>query len=219
MFILVLITIGVLWWAGAKTKEKRSEQLDRYYQELLTKEENLETAVTNATSITGEQEGELPISNNWQTIEIKTSSTTSTTTLKQYGLALGEALGTFGQKRESEVKATYQALDQKSPVELKKVVGSRLIHEETINKLRLVVVPQGLADYHRQLINSLQNSVQFLSQMEQVLDNPETALEASKLFVQESILFHQIMSKINNYLISRQVQFPDNEKIKALFQF
>ena len=216
---MVLITIGVLWWAGTKTKEKRSEQLGRYYQELITKEKNLETSVTNAKSATNQESSwEIPTNNNWQIVEIKTSSATSTTALKQYGLALGEALGTFGQKRESEVKATYQALDQKLPAELKKVVSSRLVHEEAINKLRLMIAPQDLADYHRQLINSLQNSVQFLSQMEQVLDNPEKALEASRLFVQESILFHQIMIKISNYLSSRQVQFSDNEKIKALFQ-
>ncbi len=219
MVVLVVLTIGTLWYVGARTKKDQKEKLDRYYQEIMAKEKNLESVIKEADKSSAvSTDLNLPISGDWQTVKINLKQATSTETLKQYGLDLGRALNVFSTKRESEVTATYQALDKKDPTELKKVVSSRLIHETAVEKLTLVAVPQGLANYHRQLINSLNNSVNFLSQMEQVLNNPESAMEASRLFVQESILFHQIINKLSNYLSARQIQFSADEKIKILFE-
>jgi hypothetical protein len=220
VIVLVVITIASFWYVGSKTKKDSKEKLSRYYQEITEKENNLETVINNANlSSNKSSDFSLKTNSDWSSIEVNINQDVSAKALKQYGLDLGLALNTFSTQRTSEIKATFQALDKKDPTELKKVVNSRIIHEEAVAKLKLISVPKDLVGYHQQLINSLQNSTQFLSLMEKALEQPESALEASRLFVQESILFHQIMQKLSNYLTSQQIQFSDNEKARVLFEF
>lgn len=216
--VLMVLTIGLFWWVGSNAKKKEEAKLEQYYQEIINKEKNIEKVVRE-TDKTEDNKIDLIINNNWQAIQVKTTLASSTEKLKQYGLDLGQALAPLSEKRESETKATYQALNQNDPTELQKVVSSRLIHEKTVTQIQNLVVPIELADYQRQLIHSLQNSIKLLLTMEQALDKPEQALESSRLWIEENLLFHQTMVKLGNYLTSRQIQFDDNDKIKTFLKF
>lgn len=216
--ILMVLTIGLFWWVGSNNKKKEKDKLERYYQEIIAKEKNIEEVIEKTIS-TEDTKVDLSFNNNWQAIKVNISLASSTVDLKQYGLALGQALAPLSERRESETEATYQALSQNDPTELRKVVNSRLIYEQVVEQVRDLSVPAELADYQRQLIHNLQNNIELLLKMEQAMDKPEQALEASRLWIEENKLFHETMIKLSNYLISRQVQFDDDDKIKTFLKF
>lgn len=217
---LVVITIALLWFIGWRNNKEKAEKLERYYQEIIEKERSLEKII-NQTQTIGQLSSmdDLATKIDWRNIEIKINSATGPEALKQYGLDISKALNVFKERRASEVEAVSQALNKNDSSELEKLLTSKLTHQEAVDKLKLVSTPKEMADLHKQLISNLENSILMLTQMERALTNPEIALEASRLFIQESLLFHQTLGKISNYLSSHKIEFTDGEKIKALFEF
>ena len=218
VIVLVVITIGVLGYVGYKDKKAQELKKEALTKDLLTKQGNLESIVQGSSdNLSGLSK--IGSVKNLDNIKINLSPATSTQAVRQYGLDLKNALINFSQKQASEIQAVTTAIDQKNAEELKVVVASRLRYEETSQKLKTVLVPQNLANPHRQLINNIDNSIILLKQMEKALTQPEASLEASRLFLQESVYFYQIIGKINNYFKVLNINYSDQEKMQLFVNY
>lgn len=210
----MVITLAFLWYVGNQNKQEREAKLKQYQQEIITKERNLESVIKNsAESNKANPQAKLEPAPNTTKTDIIVAQATGTEAVKQYGRDLIKSLNGFSIKRDNEIKAMISAMEQNQSLELKAVVSSRLVYEEAANLVKQVAVPAELADQHRQLLGNLNNSVKFLRQMELVLDQPKIALQASSLFLKESVMFYQNIDKINNYFNSLKIDFAPNEKL------
>lgn len=218
MVILMVIAISVLWFVGHQAKKDEEQKRQTYLKEILAKQNNLESIVKETTTA-DDNLNDLELAEDISKIKINLSLATSTGAIRQYGLDLKRALDDFSQKRDSEIKAVTEALDANDSSKIKTIVASRLIYEKASQELKKMLVPADLANLHRQLINNFDNSIIFLRQMEKILDQPQAGLEASRLFLKESVYFYQLINKINNYFNTRQIEYSEEEKMQLFLNF
>jgi len=213
---LVILVIGVFWYLGYQNQRAESQKLELYRQQILNRQKNLETAVLSGS----DGQATLPaLVTDWSTIELTLIEPTDTEALMTYGRGLTGALKPFSLKRKSEIKLALDALDGNDPTKIKELVTARLNHEIAAATLRHLPVPEAVADWHRQLINSLENSALLIGQMEKILTEPVIGLAAGQVFLRENVFFYQTIDKINDYFRRQGIDFPDNEKLELYVNF
>jgi len=210
--ILVLITIGVLWWVGVQTKKETNQKLQRATEEILTKQKNLETLVQS--SVKDDNENLDRVITLPKAPSLKTSSQTDKDSLRQYGLNLTQALAPLSKPRENEIEATLAAIDKNDPNFIKSITQSRIYHDSAIENLSALTVPKEIASKHQDLIVSLEIVASLLRNMEKALSQPQLALTSSNLLATKDNDFLKNLEMINTWLAVRQISFTDEEKVK-----
>jgi hypothetical protein len=218
VIILVVVTIGVLWWVGYQKQNAREAQKQQLAQTILAKQKNLEQAVTEAQKkSTSDNLDNLTLATP-ESLKVVTSSSTSAS-LRQYGLNLAQIFSFLNTKRANEVTLTLQAIDNNNQDNIKALLASRIKYETASNELSQTTVPVSLEREHRALIVNTRNITILLKQMERALEAPQTATLASRLFLQESVVLFQNIDKVNNYFVTNKVNLTDQEKPRVLPNF
>ena len=219
VIVLVVITISVLWYVGYQEQRGRETKKQQLAQDIIQKQKNLELAVAKAQKNPTADNLDDLILTSPDTIKVIVSSSTSTSSLRQYGLDLARALSFLTIKRDNEITLSWESISNNDQTKIKALVASRLKYETADNELSRVIVPTELVSQHRKLVANIKNIVIFLKQMELALEMPQAATMASRLFLQESVFLFGTVDKINNYLANRQINLTDQEKLKILSNF
>jgi hypothetical protein len=216
VIILVVITIGLLWYIGARDKREKESRLAQYTKELLDKQKNIE-----AVAIKG------LISNEPTATEIEklpkmivlTTATSSTEQLRTYGLALAKALKSLSLERKNEPQAVMEAIDKNDLSALRSVTESRIIHQVAVQNMAIITVPKELVDQHTKIINQLNFLVSLLKNMEKATDQPQIALNNSKSFISNYSTFLGLIDNLNKYFADKEIKFSPQEKIQIFVSF
>jgi len=207
----MIVLIVIFWYLGYQNRQTNDQELARYREAIATRQNNLETIVKNSAN----DRLNLPtLRADWSKIELTLLPDATPENIKAYGHGLALALAPFAIRRESEIKLALAALDGNDPTPLKDLVAARLDYEQTATALRQLPVPTAVADWHRQLVNNLENSALLIGQMEKILLEPVTGLEAGRIFLQETVLFYQTIDKINRYFQNQKIDFAADEKLE-----
>ncbi len=188
-------------------------------QDILQKEQNREKAVAEAKSKPTPDNLDNLILAGTSSVNILTSTSTDPASLHRYGVTLAQDLAFLSAPRNNEITLTLSAIDNNDQSKIKEVVASRIKFENAEGELSQTIVPIGLATEHRAMLTNIKNMVTLLKQMELALGAPQSATEASRLFLQEEINLFQNIDQINSCLDSHQANLTAQEKLKVLSNF
>ncbi len=216
MIVLVVVTIGLLWWVGYQKQKERGARLEQFTKEFLDKQKSIE-----AVTVKGLQNDEMvatPIEKLPQII-ISTSTASSTEQLHNYILTLTKAFKPLGLERENEVQAVMDAIDKNDSSLLRPVIKSRIYHQTTAQNLAQVIVPKEMATQHKKIIGDLNFIASILSNMEKAVDQPQSALNNSKSFISNYLIFLKSIDDLNKYSAEKDPKFSSLDKIKIFVSF
>lgn len=211
MIFLVVITISIFWYIGYKDKQKQEVKLQQYFEEIIEKQKALEEV--SQKELAG---GENTISSRSlppKPLIATSTASTSPQAYRDYGLAVADALKPLSQKREGEVRAVLSAIEKNDPALLKPVTTSRLYHEQVLQKLSKITVPEAISSRHFKITSQVQLLVTRLSVMEKALSQPTPALENSELFSRDYLSFLNSIETLNQFFAVNEVEFSEAEKI------
>jgi hypothetical protein len=216
VIVLVVLTIGVLWYVGYQSEKEKASRLEQYTKEFLDKQKNIE-----AVAVKGLQDGGVvptPIET-LPPIIISSSTASSTDELRAYGLAVAKALEPLGLKRGNEPQAVMAAIDKNDPSLLRPVVESRIYHQTAVQNLTQVIVPKALVAQHKKILDELNFIVSILREMEKATDQPQPALNNSNSFMSNYLIFLKSIDDLNKYLTVNDSEFRPQAEIKIFVSF
>lgn len=216
VIVLVVITISVLWYAGYKERKKDETRLAQYTQEILSQQKNIEAVAVNG--LKNDEPVITPIEKTPSLI-ISTSTASSTAQLRNYRLAVTEALKPLNIKRGSEPQAVFDAIDKNDKNLLNTVTISKLYHRAAAKNLSGVIIPKEMVAQHKKLISDLNFLVSILTNMEMALEQPEVALNNTKSFISNYSTLIKSLEDINSYLATKGVKLSSQEKLQVFESF
>lgn len=213
MIVLVVLTIGSLWFVGHQERIKEKAKLQGYVSNILEKQKNLESLSNQESSLSRnnvslDQLADRPV------IASSTTGTSSTQDLRSYGLKLTEALKPLSQRRESEVRAVISAIDKNNGSFIRSITFSRIIHEQVALRLTKIPVPKEIESRHFKITSQMNLLVSRLKNMEKALDQPTLALENSQSFNKDYLDFIKSIEALDLFFVTNKVNFAPNEKIQ-----
>jgi len=214
--VLVIITIGILWFVGYQDRQDKKAKLEQYTQEFLAKQKNIEAVAVKG--LINEEETKTPIETIPQLL-VSTSTATSNEEFHSYGLAVATALKPLSLERENEPQAVLNAIDNNDPAILRPVTESRIYHQTASRNLAQITVPKEMVTMHKKLISDLNFLVSLLINMEKAINQPQSALNNSKSFITNYSVFLKSVENLNKYLADKGVKFAPQEKIQIFVSF
>lgn len=213
--IILIITIGVLWYFGNKKKSQDQALTAAEEKVLLEQNSKLKQVVSEALARKGTLKtfrySDLP--RRASTTDLKITTKVSTSTLKAYGLGLASILKPYEAERENEGKVMLRFLEKRDPKDLETLKRIALIYQNTDRELLTVPTPKEAAYLHTKLINRVRVMSALARNMSLVLEEPVLALESAEAYQKELALFYKTTEELSNYFKSKQIVFEPQEKI------
>jgi len=212
----VVIAISVLWCVGHQDRKEKEALLEKYTQEFLDKQNNIE-----AVAIKGLQNDErvaTPIEK-VPALTISTSTASSTEQLRNYAIAVAKALKPLNLERESEPKAVIDTIDNNNSALLKPILESKVYHQTASNNLAQIVVPEEMLTQHKKMISDLNFFVSLLTNMSKALEQPQSALNNSKSFMTNYSDFLYTIASLDQYFTDKNIQLDPQDRIQIFVSF
>lgn len=216
--ILLVITIGVLWYVGKKNRTERERKQDQIMAELLEKNKNLREIVEGNLK----EKGSLQSFNSaslfeGEEIKINTLETVTISDLKNYAENLAEIFKPLTKSRKNEVRIMLDALDNNNRTLTKEIVSARLTFEQIITTLSQTSTPGEMATLQKNIVLTLKKMSALTAQMEKVVDEPVLALESGQTYLTEIEKLTSFIKTLNDYLLKTGAIGPEN-KIIVVFE-
>lgn len=216
--ILLVITIGVLWYVGKKNRTERERKQDQIMAELLEKNKNLREIVEGNLK----EKGSLQSFNSaslfeGEEIKINTLETVTISDLKNYAENLAEIFKPLTKSRKNEVRIMLDALDNNNRTLTKEIVSARLTFEQIITALSQTSTPGEMATIQKNIVLTLKKMSALTAQMEKVVDEPVLALESGQTYLTEIEKLTSFIKTLNDYLLKTGAIGPEN-KIIVVFE-
>lgn len=215
MIFLVLLTLGVLWYVGYQDKKDKEAKRAQYLAEIIEKEKGLEKLVAQEINIKNTKSTPTVIGNNL----IKISKGTSTEDYLNYGLNLAEAIRPLAEKRESETKMVIDIINNSDVSKLKLITASRIMHEQVLENIKRIEVPQEISLRHTRLINQVNLISSRLRNMEQVTGSPSLALQESEKLLLDYKDFINSLETIDAFFANKKIKFPEDSLTKIYLPY
>lgn len=215
--ILLVITIGVLWYVGKKNRTERDEKQAKIAAELIEKNKNLRTIVEGNLEEKGKLQSFNPTSLFEEETKIYTLNTVTADDLKNYAESMVETFKPIAGSRKNEVRIMLDALDNSDRTLIKEIVLARLGFDRMADDLTKIPAPVEISNIHRDLIISLKNLSTLAGQMEKVIDEPVLALQSGQNYLIETSELIGLTNSLNDYLQKTGVVGLEN-KINVIFE-
>lgn len=215
--ILLVITIGVLWYVGKKNRTERDEKQAKIAAELIEKNKNLRTIVEGNLEEKGELQSFNPTSLFEEETKINTLNTVTANDLKNYAENMVETFKPIAGSRKNEVRIMLDTLDSGNRTMIKDIVSARLTFDEIAASLTKISAPAEVSTIHRDLITSLKKLSTLAAQMEKIIDEPILALQSGQPYLAETEKLINLINSLNTYLQKTGVVGAEN-KIVITFE-
>ena len=138
--------------------------------------------------------------------------TSNTTTLYQYGNALGAMLISNYPKGElSEGKIIFEALRDEDPNKIKELLpiidGYKSIRDDLLN----IPVPEGLDQYHLEFVNGTNNIAKMIEIMITIFENPLLSMQALQTYTNEGLRIATSMDQIHKAVKKSNPSYKQSE--------
>lgn len=208
--ILLIITLGVLWYVGSKNRAERERREAEAIAEIINKNESLRNIVEDNLEKKGGLQSFDPASlfeNN--DIQLDAMANVTAADLQTYAERLVGALKPISGNRKHEVRIMLEAMDSGDRTMIQDVVSARLTFDSIADNLAKIPTPAETATFQKDLIISLQKLSALAAQMEKALDEPILALQSGNVYLAETANLINLADKLNNYLQQTGVVGPE----------
>lgn len=213
--LLLVVTMGVLWYLGTEKKERDSALTASEENELLQRNSRLEQVVSEALAKNKDLKtfrySDLP--RRASTSDLIISKSNATSTIREYGLQIASILKPYEEERENESKIMIRYLEKGEAKDLESLKKVFLLYRNTDQALLKVSVPKEAAFLHTKLINRIRVMSALLKNMTLVKEEPLLALQSAEVYQKELALFYNTTEELSNYFKARQIIFKPEEKI------
>ena len=214
----ILISIGLWWLGGIVEKNLQAENL-RLTEEILRRQYSLETIVSQSLN---NNQPSSPVEINsagFDLDDLNISANTGHLALIDYAKKLVEILRPLGEPHLHEAKIVLQALSLNDQQLVNQLTKRRQDLELLIEDLLGQSIPPEAQLVHLRLINSLDQLIPFLIQMEQVLTQPVAALTAAEKYTAKYPHVLQSVDNINVFFNNRGIIFSEDESLPIFIGF
>lgn len=213
----ILIIMVIFWIIGGINKNKRERENLAYYQMLLEEYRGIESLVERNLSFRGlvslPDEEEINEIEQFGLNDMKISTDLSAENIKEYGRQIAKALEPYGYERGNEVLLVLEALTTQNIQAVNELNRTKNIHQNTIDQLKLITVPQDAQVIHLRLMNNIYNLKKQSEKMAGVLEDPALALENSQAYIKGQVNFFKAVEGVNVYFFRHGIIFNENEGI------
>lgn len=199
--VILLAVVGGLWYLGRATGPTANNPVEQLVAEVAAQKKSLKEY--NPALLPRE----------FTEKDLVVNTKTDTATLRQYGLALADALRSYAAPRGSEITALDEAIKQKSVATLETIKQAQAIHQEATTKLLAVTVPKPAVSLHLSLLFHTSRMAYLAGNMAQVLDEPILALESADRYIRYALSFYRKSEAINDFFTGQKVTFQPGEGI------
>ncbi len=222
-WIFAIILIGVvvvgLWLLG-RTGDNNDSPGQIITATELTPEEklaNVEALVLNrlstASGLTEFDPADIPASE----ANLSTQKSEDRESVSAYAAAITQALSSYNQKGDNEAELMVAALDTRDQAKVIALANAQTMYQGIVVKLEAIAVPKSALPIHTLLVTSLKQMIYLLGPMSQVLTEPVLALQASEVYLKANAQFFIALNALNQYFRNQDLQFSDEDQIKATF--
>ena len=125
----------------------------------------------------------------------------------------------FYKKGGNPADITLKVFDSNDETDLNKITAMQDSYDQTIQSLLSVATPEGLKNFHLDLLNSLDRTSQLMGKMANLPSGKLLALNSARQYVEESRLTLTIFTAINNYLKKGNITFGKNDTVTLNVDF
>ncbi len=201
ILIIILAAVGVLWYLGREAGPAPTTPVEELVAQVATQKKTLK------------QYDAALLPREFVEKDLIVTTKTDAATLRQYGLALTDALRAYATPRGSELAALDEAISQKSAASLEAIKQAQAIHQEATTKLLAVTVPKPAVALHLSLLFHTSRLAYLAGNMVQVLDEPILALESADRYIRYALSFYRKSEAINDFFTEYKVTFQPGEGI------
>lgn len=221
IFAIVLIALVVvgLWWLGRNESTPVESGSIITTRELTPEEKilNVQTLIIDRLSTARGLEEFDYASIPADDTAVSTQTTENRESVGTYAALMTQALASYNQKRDNEAKIMVDALDTRDQAKALSLLSARTMYQGMVVKLESISVPEGALATHKLMIASLKQMIYLLEPMSQILDEPVLALQASEAYLEANTQFFLTLNALNQYFREQDLQFSDDNQIKATF--
>ncbi|MDO8183601.1 MAG: hypothetical protein Q7T49_01265 [bacterium] len=217
--VVIILIIAVLWWLGDIDNGPTAnlgEQIKTEETPLTEQLQNIQNLVTTKLAKDGSL-AQFTTSNlpaDYKNSQLKTVTLESREVIRAYAAAISESLSIYDNSRDNDVKLVLKAIDTNNSAALGALSISKLQYDKTIKDLATLKVPKSAAEIHLAIINSLQKMSSLLAPMQQALDEPTLALQASQEYLKANLQFAVYLQILNQYFQKQNLVFSEQEQVK-----
>jgi hypothetical protein len=221
IFAIVLVAIVVvgLWWLGRSESAPIDEGSIITARELTPEEKilNVQTLIIDRLSTARGLEEFDPANIPTDDAKVNTQTTENRESVSTYAALMTQALASYNQKQTNEAKIMVDALDTRDQTKALSLLSARTMYQGMVVKLESISVPESALAIHKLMITSLKQMIYLLEPMSQILDEPVLALQASEAYLEANTQFFLTLNALNQYFRDQNLQFSDDNQIKATF--
>jgi len=217
--ILIVVVVFGLWWLGRSEKAPVESGSIITATELTPEEKiiNVQTLIIDRLSTARGLEEFDYASIPDDEVRVGTQTTENRESVSTYAALMTQALASYNQKQENEAKIMVDALDTRDQAKVLSLLSARTMYQGIVVKLESISVPPGALATHSLMITSLKQMIYLLEPMSQILDEPVLALQASEAYLEANTQFFLTLNALNQYFREQNLQFSDDNQIKATF--
>lgn len=217
--ILIVVVVAMLWWLGRKSDELVDQGSIITATELTPEEKilNVQTLVIDRLSVARGLEEFDPASIPDDDAKVSTQTSENRESVSAYAALMTQALASYSQKQDNEAKIMVDALDTRNQAKALSLLSARTMYQGMVIKLESISVPPSALAIHKLMIISLKQMIYLLEPMSQILDEPVLALQASEAYLEANTQFFLTLNALNQYFYDRDLQFSEEDQIKATF--
>lgn len=216
---ILLLAIVVFWFLGKKEEEKKLQaerEVSAQYESIIKHNSFLESIVINTYTQNKDQSITSP-STFYTTNNLNVNEESTLADVEIYAEDIKKALTPYTEPRPNEATLVLEALKTNDLTQLKSLDTSLNLHQTALASLLQIETPVTAQIVHLRLTNNIKDQIDLLTQMKNLNQNPEQALEAALDYPVVASSFFQATNNINIYLENRGITFTENERLNLFY--
>ncbi|MDQ5889559.1 MAG: hypothetical protein QG609_52 [Patescibacteria group bacterium] len=217
IFVVLFLTVFGFWYLGKINEIKKQKQMEtqlQAYEKIIKDNANLELLVANTYY---DSLNTTSTSTRYNVNQLKIDQESTIEDIKPYALNIKNILTPYTKPRPNEANLVLEALKTNDFNKLKAIDSSINMHQTAVRQLTTIAVPKTAQLVHLRLVNNLLDQIRLLTQMKNLKQNPELALESASQYPIVASSFFRATDNINVYLENRGIIFAENEQLKLFY--
>ncbi len=216
---ILLLAIAFFWFLGKKEEEEKlqaEKEILAQYESVIKQNSFLESIVVN-TYTQNQNQGLSAPNTSYTSANLNVNKESTLADVKIYAENIKKALAPYTKPRPNEAILVLDALKNNNLTPLKSLNDSLNLHQTALTALLQIEIPVTAQVVHLRLVNNIKDQINLLTQMKNLSQNPEQALEAALDYPVTASSFFQATNNINIYLENRGITFKDSERLNLFY--
>lgn len=217
---ILLLAIVVFWFLGKKEEEKKLQaerEVLAQYESIIKQNSFLESIVVNTYTQKNKDQSITGQNSSYTTSNLNVNEESILADVEIYAEDIKKVLTPYTEPRPNEATLVLEALKNNDLTQLKSLDASLNLHQTALASLLQIETPVTAQIVHLRLTNNIKDQIDLLTQMKNLNQNPEQALEAALDYPVIASSFFQATNNINIYLENRGVIFEENERLNLFY--